>query len=115
MNHLIPQPGKSLPELRLLGGRKVNPHQAAGRASGVEQRAGGEQVALVQHALAQGIGVHTGFHPAEQAYRIRCKRAAVGQRQLHAAGAGGVQLGTDALGVPAELALVYAPGHGFFQ
>ena len=41
-----------------------------GLRCGVEQGAGREQVALVEHALGQRIGVHAGVDPAEQPRRL---------------------------------------------
>ena len=81
----------------------------------MKQRAGRQQVTLVQHALRQRIGVHPGIDPAKQPRRRRGKGATGGQRQLDAAGAGQVQPGANALGMAAQLALVNAPGQGFFQ
>ena len=80
-HHLL----EDLPEGRFLRGGKVDAHKRAGFALGMEQRAGGQQVALVQHALGQGISVHARIDPAEQAHRL-CRKSAAGlQRQLDAA------------------------------
>ena len=63
----------------------------------MEQRTGRQQVALVEHALRQRVGIHPGFHPTEQAGRWCGEAAAVGQRPFQQ-GRGrqrGQQLGVD--------------------
>ena len=81
----------------------------------MEECTGGQQVTLVQHALRQHVGVYPSLDPAKQTRRWRGKTAAVGQRQLDASSAGLVQPGANSFGMAAQLALVYAPGQGFFQ
>ena len=81
----------------------------------MKQRAGREQVALVQHALRQHIRVHPGIHPAKQAGRLGHEAAARVQRQLHAARAGLGQPQAHAFGVAAQLPLLDAQRQRFFQ
>ena len=81
----------------------------------MEQGAGGQQVTLVQHALGQHVGVHTGFHPAKQTRRFGRKGAACGQCQLDAAPARGLQPGADTFGVAAQLALLDTQGECALQ
>jgi hypothetical protein len=50
---LRPHPPENIPKLRILRGGEVDAHQRARLTLGVEQRTGGQQVALVQHALGQ--------------------------------------------------------------
>ena len=56
---------KHFPKFRILGGGKVDAHQGAGLAAGVEEGTGGEQVSVVKHALRQLVGVHASVHPAK--------------------------------------------------
>ena len=81
----------------------------------MKQGAGRDQVANIEHALGQRVGVHAGVNPAEQAGRFGGERAAVAQGQLHTAVAGLAQSGADAFSVAAQLALVNAVGQRFFQ
>ena len=81
----------------------------------MEQRPGRQQVALVQHALGQHVGVHARFHPAEQPRRFGGKAATCLQRQLHAARARLGQAQAHALGMAAQLALVDAQGQRLLQ
>ena len=81
----------------------------------MKQRAGCDQVALVEHALRQRVGVHTGIDPAKQTGRLCRKGAAVRQRELGTAGARPVEPGAYAFGMATQLALVNTPGQRFFQ
>jgi energy-coupling factor transporter ATP-binding protein EcfA2 len=94
---------------------EVDAHQRAGRARGVEQGARRQQVALVQHALGQLVGVHAGVDPAKQAGRLGRKGATRLQRQLDAAAARRIEPGADALGMAAQLALLDAVGQRLLQ
>ena len=76
----------------------------------MKQCARGNQIVLVEHALGQGVGVDAGFDPAEQACGLGGKSATVRQRQLDAARPRLVKPRTDTFGMPAQLALVNAPG-----
>ena len=63
--HRTDFPRKHFPKLRILRGRKVDAHQGAGLAAGVEEGAGGEQIAVVQHGLCQLVGVYASVYPSE--------------------------------------------------
>ena len=79
----------------------------------MKQGAGGNQVAFVEHALCQCVGVYAGVYPAKQACWLGLKTAAMCQCQLDGSGSGLAKPGAYALGVAAQLALVYAPGERF--
>ena len=63
--HRTDFPRKHFPKLRILRGRKVDAHQGAGLAAGVEEGTGGEQVSVVKHALRQLVSIHASVHPTE--------------------------------------------------
>ena len=64
--HAIPQARKHVPERRLLRGREVDPHQGAGLARRMKQRAGCDQIALIEQALRQRVGIDTSVHPIDR-------------------------------------------------
>ena len=59
------------PEARVLRGREVDAHQRRRPVRRVEQRAGREQPAVVEHELRQPLGVDADVDPAEQPARRR--------------------------------------------
>ena len=54
----------------------------------MKQRAGCNQVALIQHALRQCVGVYADVYPAKQAGGLGLKTASVRQCELDGVGSG---------------------------
>jgi hypothetical protein len=81
----------------------------------MKQRAGCNQIALVQHALRQRVGVYAGLDPAKQPRRLRRKGASARQRELDAAGAGQIEPAANALGKAVAELLGQGLRGGFHQ
>ncbi len=81
----------------------------------MEQRAGRDEVALVEHALGEHVGVHARLHPAEHARGLGREALPGLQRDLHAARPRLGQAQAHALGVAAQLALLDALRQGLLE